>query len=463
MKKLDLTGILDDSAAHGGEKPCAYSDIRVENSCNTTLTGSDREITDTGCQNIWGASIRSLVAGSWGKTATSHPENIGEALAKSKMLAKAAGGGNAGLAPVRAVSGVFDLTVNKSPEIVRLSEKTRLLAEYAKYCTSFSWISSVRIMYSDSIWSRRFVSTEGADIVQHGALATIWTRMFARDREGNLLSMSTSIGGSSSFEACENRHEDLKELAVKLKDLTCSNPLSRGLSARMDVLLDPYMSGLFIHEAFGHMSEADHIVNNRALRETMKIGRKAGASCLSVVDDPGIPGKCGSYRYDDEGVEGRKTVLIDKGYIAGRLHSRETAAALEEEPTGNARAVSWKFAPMVRMSNIYAVPGSGSLEKLLKQLDNGLYVMKNRAGQTTGGIFTFSPQIGYVVKNGQICEPVRGVNLSGNLFELLSGVEAAGSDIRFTDGGACGKGEQYPLPCGKGGCSLLIRRVRVGG
>lgn len=442
----------------------AYSDIRIESMKSNSILCSGDDITDVCGKNIWGASIRTLHNGSWGKTAVSHPDDINDSMRRSLELAKAARGGNVVLAEINPSVGEFDLTADDNPEKISLKKKMALIREYSQYCRSFPWISTVSLMYSDRTKDKYFASTEGADILQHGAEATIWVRLFARDKSGRIHSASTGVGGSSSFSNCENRYDDLKALAEMVRDLTVAKRVSEIKSAgHMDVILDPLMTGLFIHEAFGHMSEADQLVENRSLREAMSIGRRVASEELSVVDDPGLDNVCGTYRFDDEGTPALRTSLIDRGVLSGRLHSRETAAAMGEKPTGNARAVSWRFSPIVRMSNIYAIPGKTDLKTLFRQLGDGIYAFKNRAGQTTGRIFTFSPQIAYMVRDGEICEPVRDVNLSGDLFDLLDGVESVSDGVKFAEGGACGKGEQFPLPCGKGGAHMIVRNVSIGG
>jgi TldD protein len=99
---------------------------------------------------------------------------------------------------------------------------------------------------------------------------------------------------------------------------------------------------VFIHEAFGHLSESDFLYEDERMSSLMKLGKKFGSPKLNVVDDGSIPDLLGSAKYDDEGVRTKKNYLIKDGILTGRLHSRETAAKMGEEPTGNARALNRK-------------------------------------------------------------------------------------------------------------------------
>jgi len=230
------------------------------------------------------------------------------------------------------------------------------------------------------------------------------------------------------------------------------------------VVVDPKLCGVFVHEAFGHLSEADHIHENERLRKMMSLGRRFGPDLLTICDDPGMPGEAGYYAYDSEGTRGMKTCLIRDGILTGRLHSRETAAMMNEPPTGNARCVSYEFAPIVRMSNTYMEPRASSFEQLLDGIENGLYAIGAIGGQTDMEMFTFSAEEGYEIRNGKLGRKLRDVVLSGNVFQTLANIDRIGSDFRMHGGlGGCGKGGQSPLRVSDGGPSVRIRNVVVGG
>ena len=137
------------------------------------------------------------------------------------------------------------------------------------------------------------------------------------------------------------------------------------------VVLDPVLAGVFVHEAFGHLSESDFVYENDRMREIMTLGKQFGAPQLNIVDGAAVPGLRGSYKYDDEGVPRRKTYLIREGKLVGRLHSRETAAKMDEKPTGNARAINYRFPPIVRMTNTYIEPGDSFFRRYDRRYQRG--------------------------------------------------------------------------------------------
>ena len=229
------------------------------------------------------------------------------------------------------------------------------------------------------------------------------------------------------------------------------------------MVLDPVLAGVFVHEAFGHLSESDHVYENNRLREIMTLGKKFGSAELNIVDSAIMPGLRGSYRYDDEGVPASKTYLIRGGRLVGRLHSRETAAKMGEKPTGNARAVNYRYPPIVRMTNTYIEPGSVSFNDLLADIKEGVYAKNWYGGTTSMEMFTFSAGEAYMIRNGKLAEAVRPVVLTGNVFNTLNNIDAFGNDLEMNQGGGCGKGEQVPLPVSNGSPHIRIQNCLVGG
>jgi TldD protein len=230
------------------------------------------------------------------------------------------------------------------------------------------------------------------------------------------------------------------------------------------VVLDPALAGVFIHEAFGHLSEADFVYENPKMRELMHLGRDLGVKELNVYDDGSLPGYGGSLHLDDEGTPTTRTCLIRGGVLAGHLHSLETAGKMGARPTGNARAISRHFAPIVRMTNTYIDRGTVSRESVFAGVDDGILACDMFGGQTMLEMFTFSAAYGYRIRHGQVGELVRDVVLTGNVFETLRSIDAIGDDLTIGErAGGCGKGGQSPLPVSFGSPHIRIRNVVIGG
>lgn len=229
------------------------------------------------------------------------------------------------------------------------------------------------------------------------------------------------------------------------------------------VVCDPKLAGVFIHEAFGHLSEADFVYANPQAQEMMVLGRRFGRNILNIVDDGTLPGLRGTHRYDDEGTPARRTNLVREGVLVGRLHSRETAARMGEAVTGNARATGYRYPPIVRMTNTFVEPVDTSFEDMIADIKLGVYACDAIGGQTMLENFSFSSAYAYMIRDGHVAEMVKDVVLSGNLFATLQKIDAIGTDLAFSRTGMCGKGQGRGLPVSTGAPHLRIQDVVIGG
>jgi TldD protein len=229
------------------------------------------------------------------------------------------------------------------------------------------------------------------------------------------------------------------------------------------VVLNPTLSGVFIHEAFGHLSESDFVYENPKAQEMMVLGRRFGPDILTVFDDGSLPGLRGTHKYDDEGTPTGRSDLIKDGILVGRLHSRETAAKMGEKTTGNARATGYRYSPIVRMTNTAVEGGETSFEDMIQDIELGIYACDAYGGQTALENFSFSSGYAYMIRDGQIAEMVKDVILAGNLFATLMNIDAVGDDFKWLHlGGMCGKG-QGGLPVAFGAPHVRVQNVVIGG
>jgi TldD protein len=225
------------------------------------------------------------------------------------------------------------------------------------------------------------------------------------------------------------------------------------------VILDQELAGVFVHEAVGHATEADIVLEGDSCLEGM-IGELIGSELVTVIDDPGMM-QNGYYPFDDEGSLAQETVLVERGILRSYLNTRETAARLGGVPR-NARAEGTDR-PVVRMINTYIANGDLSLHEILEELGSGIYLAGSRGGQvsTSEGVFQFNAKRGYLVENGEKTRLLRDVSLSGKILETMREVKAVGNDLKFNSG-RCGKAGQL-VPVSDGSPHLLIGRATVGG
>ncbi len=437
-----------------------YVEIRVQVGESTEISFRGRSMDTLSSQLEAGGAVRVLVNGSWGFASFNRLEDIPARVRQAVEQARALGGGDVQLAEVAPAVEKVVSHQGLDPLSVPVERKVDLLREYLEIV----WQSGHRIQtaiarYRELAWKQYLATSEGTRLEDDRRDMALVVSAVARDGS-NVQRGFVSVGESQDFSALTTLHgrvEQAARLAVALLD---APPAKGGV---YPVVLDGPMTGLFAHEAFGHLSEADHVHENARLREMMVLGRRFGPPILNIADGADLAGMRGSYKYDDEGVPSRKTYLIEEGILVGRLHSRETAARMGETPTGNARAINYRWPPIVRMTNTYIEPGEANLEDLFEGIREGVYVRQGSGGETAMEMFTFTASEAYMIRNGRLAELVRNVSLTGNVFHTLMEIEGLGRDMAFHTGGGCGKGGQVPLPVTTGGPAMRLRRCTVGG
>jgi TldD protein len=338
-------------------------------------------------------------------------------------------------------------------------DKKRKLDEYNRIIWSTPEIRTSVIGYSDGHKKTVFLSSLGSFIVQERSDINLRLTAIAA-RDADVQQVGLSLGSRGDFTAVSNLHQDVERMARHAVQLLSASHVKGG---EYTVVLDPVLAGVFVHEAFGHLSESDFVYENERMREIMTLGKQFGGEHLNIVDTATLPGLRGSFQYDDEGVPATKAYLIREGKLVGRLHSRETAAKMGEKPTGNARAISYRYPPIVRMTNTYIEPKDVSFADMLADIQEGIYAKNWYGGMTSMEMFTFSAGEAYMIRNGKVAEALRPVVLTGNVFATLQNIDAIGNDLDMNQGGGCGKGAQMPLPVSNGSPHIRIRHCLVGG
>jgi TldD protein len=438
-----------------------YLSVRLEEAEGTDilLRGDKVETLSEGISV--GGQVRACFKGGWGFASFNQLSTLAERIEEAIAAARLVGDEETLLAPIEAIQDIRQLPLTGTdPRHISLAQKKALCSHYAEILRSFdSRIATTSVRYGDSAQRVILATSEGTLIEQ--SWVDLEMRFAATARNGETVQTGRETTGSrKAYEDLENLDEQVKSAAQRAVDALVL-PAVKGNT--YTVVIDPILSGLFVHEAFGHLSEADMAYENPDLLEVMTLGRRFGPAGLQIFDGAAPSGHRGSYFYDDEGVPATTTQLIEDGVLVGRLHSRETAGKLDEAPTGNARCLSYHFPPIVRMTNTWIERGDTPVADLFNGIQEGVYARNWLGGMTNGEMFTFTAGEAWMIRNGAIAEPVRDVTLSGNVFSTLSDIEAIGDDFYWDESGGCGKGGQSGLAVGCGGPSLRIRNVVVGG
>ncbi|HUU70742.1 MAG TPA: TldD/PmbA family protein [Planctomycetota bacterium] len=443
-----------------------HIEIRLERRVSTSVHYVGRELEDIGTNTGVGGCVRALVNGGWGFVSFNDASDLSRYVKMACEQARTVGAGKPAasghLAPVQpAIDSVKPPTDSiEDPRGVPLEEKEALAAAYNKMILSSKNIQTSTVSYRDYQVDETIANTDGQFITQETVFCGLAVVAIARDGM-NVQRAFESVGDLRGFGTVRGQEATCEDVARRAVDLLSATQVTGG---KYTVLVDPKLCGVFVHEAFGHLSESDFLYENPDMLKMMTLGKRFGGDELSIVDDPTIPNRAGTYKYDSEGTPGAKTYLIGNGILSGHLHSRETAARMGEQPTGNARAISYNFPPIVRMSNTYLEPRGMTFDELIAGIDNGIYAVGALGGMTEMEMFTFSAGEAYAIRGGKIAEKLRDVVLTGNVKETLANIDGIGNDLEFYGGlGGCGKGGQSPLRVSTGGPHVRIRNVVIGG
>ena len=434
-----------------------YMDIRFGMGDNTSILMKDGNVDEINTGMSLGARIRVLNNGAWGFAYTTDLSKIDEITETALKLSKSLKG-DVKLSESEIIKDNIEVDVKIPFKDISIEEKKDIMKE-ANDAATIDKVNSTTVSYSDSEVNELFMNSEGSEI----QVKTDRVRMAlnASATDGEIIQFGHgSLGGVKGFEVIsevdiEEFGRNIGEKAVRLLD---AKPAPSG---QFPVIADPELTGVLIHEALGHATEGDLILQNDSILKG-KIGEKIASNIVNIFDDASRKDGFGYYPYDVEGVKTKPNQLVKNGELISLLNSRETASKLGMESSGNARSII-ADQPIVRMSNTYLQPGDNTFEELIEDLPNGMYLKGSRGGQvdTGKGIFQFNAAEGYLIENGEITTPLRDVSLSGNILETLKNIDAIGNDFKLSVG-FCGKDGQT-APVGDGGPHTRILNALVGG
>jgi TldD protein len=238
-------------------------------------------------------------------------------------------------------------------------------------------------------------------------------------------------------------------------------------SGQMVVVMGPGWNGVLLHEALGHPLEGDAARKKATVFHDM-LGKMVAIPDITVIDQGDIPYRRGSLNYDDEGTKTQKTVLIENGKLVRFIMDKFNGLSMGVPSTGNGRRESYKKMPIVRMTNTYMANGSHTPAEIMASLKNvprAIYAAGMGGGQVdpVSGKFVFELTEAYLVENGNITAPLKGVTLIGKAPENLTKITMVGHDSALDNGtGTCGK-EGQSVPVGVGQPTIRMDGITVGG
>ncbi len=452
-----LTRVLETTLS-GGEN---FAEVFIEEKETISISCEENKIEVVSSGTDSGAGLRLISKGETFYTSTNKLSKEGlvkTAKTLSKGISSKAKKIKIDLKPAKAN---VNFKVKRPPSEVEIEDKVRIVKEANKKARSIDKrIKQVMIGYGDSIRKITIANSNGTLAEDERIQLLFSVTVVVKEREILQTGTETKGGfiGWEIFDAISP--EEIATIAAKGAILMLE--AQKAPAGEMTVILSSSAGGTMIHEAIGHGLEAD-IIQKGASKYCGKIGRRIASSLITVIDDPTLPDKRGSYRFDDEGNSSQRTVLVENGILKNYLYDYLTAKKDKINPTGNGRRQSYHYRPIPRMSNTYIASGKSNPEEIIKSTKRGLFVKKMGGGQvdSVNGDFVFEVEEGYLIEDGKITKPVRGATLIGNGPEILKEIDMVGNDLGF-EIGTCGK-EGQGVPISDGQPTLRIPKIIVGG
>ncbi len=406
-----------------------------------------------------GIGVRVLVGGAWGFACDGRLEKEaarGAALRASAFARAASASGRNGraLEPIGAGEGEYGTPVARDPFSIPLADKVDLCLRAERAMRHPDVKVAQAFVRARREW-KLLVSSEGADIEQEivecgGSIEA----MAVRD---GLFQMRTypSVHGGSSAQAGWEYVEELglereaprvaEQAAALLRAGECP-------AAVTTVVIDADQMALQVHESVGHPIELDRVYGAEAAYAGTSflrpddLGRlRYGSDLMNITADATTPRGLGTCGFDDEGVPAAREPIVEEGVLRGFLTSRETAARLGSGRGGSMRADGWSRMPLIRMTNLHLEPGEGSLEDLIADVDEGIYLETNRSWSIDDKRlnFQFGTQVAWEIRNGKLRRMFRDPTYTGVTPVFWGSLDAVGGPgtCRMLGLTNCGKGQ----------------------
>jgi TldD protein len=457
IRDIDYARVLKTILQNGGE----YADIYVERTESTFIVCEDNRIEKVISGTDAGIGLR-LIRDF--KTAYAYTNDPADSNLTSLARELANSFGTNPLAGkdivLSRLKPPFLLTAAIDPTDIAVSRKIEYVVRANETARSRKTTRQAKVIYRDSKKDVTVANSLG-DLTSEEKTATIFAVNVVAQKDGIIQTGYEPVGGTLGFEIFDkNLPETIANAAAQRAELMLGAvPAPAG---RFPVVLSSSAGGTMIHEAVGHGLESD-LADRKLSVYSGKIGQKVASDLITVLDDSTLPGRRGSFIFDDEGTPSQRTVLVENGILVNFMYDRLCALKEGKQSTGNGRRESYRHKPIPRMTNTIIAPGTHNPDDIVSSIDHGLLVVKMGGGQvnTVNGQFVFEVSEGYMIEQGKVSEPVRGAILTGKGPEVLSEIDMVGNDLGFGIG-TCGKDGQG-VPVADAQPTLRIPQITVGG
>jgi len=460
----NLTGFANRAIQYASTLGAQYCDARAEKENTKSLLIENSEIEYVRDKSVEGIGIRILKDGAWGFYAITNPQSFEEIKEGINQAIKITShysqkkNDSTKLYPVNINKIQKDYPVLKKPQLEDLikvgleCDKTILEKPRVKKSIINPWYK---------VSSKYFVNSEGSEILQ--SFTDVVIEMTATSHESGLTqSVNITEGGRGGMEQITKNNKSLnsaQDISEKASQLLDAKPIKE---EKATVIMNPDFVSLLTHEILGHPSEADRVLGKEMAWAggawwKDKLGKRIGSEHLNVFDDPTIKESLGWYYFDDEGVQTKKTTLIENGILKNHMQNRETANIFDAEPTGNMRATDYRFMPLIRMACTCIGAGNWKVDEMIKEVKSGYLIsnMKVPSIDMKRYNWSISCQFAQKIENGEISDLLRDIIVVGTAPEFFDSIDACGNDFTIRPIINCGKGDpMQSMIMGNGGPTI---------
>ena len=458
----NLQDLADKIIKYTEQSGVQYCDVRAEQQIKKSILIENKEIEHIRNSEDKGIGVRLIKNGAWSFCSITNPKsfdeikNILDKTIKNSDYTNSNKKNKINLHNNPINKKQINFPVIKKPEIEELTSIGLECNEIMM--NSPAIIRSVTNPYFVTN-SKYFVNSEGSKILQN--FTDVIMEMVATAHESGITqSVNITEGGRGGMELIQSKsQQSAKEISVKASELIKAKPVKE---EKTTLVMNPDFVSLLTHEILGHPSEADRVLGKEMAWAggawwKGKIGEKIGSENLNVFDDPTIKESLGWYYYDDEGVETKKTNLIEKGILKNHMQNRETSEIFNSIPTGNMRATSYRYMPLIRMACTCIGNGDQEVNEIIKDVKNGYYISNMKVPSIDMKRYNWSISCQYAqkIEDGELTDLQRDVIVMGTAPEFFNSIDACGNDFTVRPITNCGKGDpMQSMIMGNGGPTI---------
>ena len=444
-----------------------YTELRLQENTKQVIQFLNGDVTTNNLERVSGSSARVCEQGQWGFA--SAPDIGDDAIAKvlnearqnAEFLARRQGDRKHQL-PESTFASIDDLASEKpAPSLKEQMNFLQTVDQYIiDHCPNLK--SRVLRLHLEDMEKRLVTSTgsNGYSLIPRSVLYITLTIKNNNDEPVDLTHVYSNRGQyQDNLTDPAMLFGEIDALYQHLLNKKEAVPAQAGFK---EVILDSELTGILAHEAVGHPTEADLVLGGSVTAKLLN--QQVASPLVNMVD------LAHTYNgetlpvpvfIDDEGAEGKDATLIENGVLKGYMTNRHTAAELNMDVTGNARAFKFYDEPLIRMRNTAILPGNDKLEEMIASIDDGYYLIKTNNGEAdTTSEFMFGVTLGYEIKNGKIGRAIQETTISGIAFDVLNTVTMISDELHWECSGYCGKKQIIPVGCGG---PAIKCKVHIGG